>query len=231
MWETGADFVFTGEVIGQRPKSQVKNALRAIEKATGLEGRLLRPLSAQVLPPTEVEERGLVDREKLYGLAGRGRKPQIELARKYGLTTFMQPAGGCCFLTDKAYSDKFRDLIEHGDAQRLAVEDVFVLGVGRHFRLSPNLKVVVGRDEIENNFLSYYTDNRWSAIAAEFPGPFAVIIGDVADDDWESIASIVARYSGGKNESMVDVRFVCGDDVKVVGAAPATTDFLDDRRV
>ena len=73
--------------------------------------------------------------------------------------------------------------------------------------------------------------NRWAAVAIEFPGPFAVIIGDVADDDWESIASIVARYSGGKNESMVDVRFVCGDDVKVVGAAPATTNFLDDRRV
>jgi tRNA-specific 2-thiouridylase len=231
MWKTGADFVFTGEVIGQRPKSQVKNALRAIEKATGLEGRLLRPLSAQILPPTEVEERGLVDRDKLYGLAGRGRKPQLELARKFGLTTFSQPAGGCCFLTDKAYSDKFRDLIEHGDGQRPAVEDVFVLGVGRHFRLSSNLKVIVGRDEIENNFLSYHTDKRWSAAAVEFAGPIAVVIGDVAGDDWETIASIVARYSGGKNESTVDVRFVSGDDVKVVGAPPATTEFLDDHRI
>jgi len=231
MEERGADFVFTGEVIGQRPKSQVKSALRAIEKAAGLEGRLLRPLSAKVLPPTIAEEQGLVDREKLHGMVGRGRKPQIELARKYGLETFMQPAGGCCFLTDKAYSNKFKDVIENEGVKGLAVEDVFVLGVGRHFRLSPDLKVIVGRDEIENNFLSYYTEDRWSAGAVEYAGPVAVIMGAVTDADWEKIASIVARYSGGKDQTAVDVRFVNGDDVRVVTAAPAKSEFLDDTRI
>ncbi len=231
MEETGADFVFTGEVIGQRPKSQLKTMLRAIEKDTGLEGRLLRPLSAKALPPTIVEEEGLVDREKLYGIFGRGRKMQIELARRFGLKSFMQPSGGCCFLTDEAYSNKFRDVIEHGGTEGMSVEDVFVLGVGRHFRLSPKLKLIVGRDEIENNFLSYYTDNRWAAGAVEFAGPVAVIIGEVEDKEWETIASIIARYGGGKNEPAVDVRFVNGDDVKVISAAPATPEFLDDLRV
>jgi tRNA U34 2-thiouridine synthase MnmA/TrmU len=231
MERTGADFVFTGEVIGQRPKSQVKGALRAIEKETGLEGRLLRPLSALLFPPTEVETEGLVDRDKLYGITGRGRKIQIELAKRYGLTTYMQPAGGCCFLTDEAYSNKLKDIIEHDGSENLAVEDVFVLGVGRHFRLSPTLKVVVGRDEVENNFLSHLKNDRWSAVAMRFAGPTAVIIGDVSDDDWEAIASIVARYSDGSGENAIDVEFSHGDRVKRVTVAPASTEFLDTHRI
>ncbi|MCK5406565.1 MAG: hypothetical protein KAJ37_03885, partial [Candidatus Krumholzibacteria bacterium] len=95
MEEVKADFVFTGEVIGQRPMSQMKNTLAHTSKETGLRGKLLRPLSAKLLEPTEVEIAGLVDREKLYGFHGRNRKPQLELAEKFGLTEFMQPAGGC----------------------------------------------------------------------------------------------------------------------------------------
>ncbi len=231
MEETGADFVFTGEVLGQRPKSQVKGALRVIDKATGLEGRLLRPLSAKLFPATEVEEQGLVDRNKLYGITGRGRKMQIELAERFGLTTYMQPAGGCCFLTDEAYSNKFKDVIAHGGQERLTAEDVFVLGVGRHFRLSPNLKIVVGRDEIENNFLTYSANNRWSAVAVGYAGPTAVVMGDVSDVDWAAIGSIVARYCDGRHEKTIDVEFSRGDQVKRVTVAPASTEFLDAHRI
>jgi tRNA U34 2-thiouridine synthase MnmA/TrmU len=231
MERTGGDFVFTGEVLGQRPKSQVKVALRTIDKATGLEGRLLRPLSAKLFPPTDVEERGLVDRNKLYGMSGRGRKAQIELARRYGLTTYMQPSGGCCFLTDEAYSKKFKDIIAHDGGENLAAEDVFVLGVGRHFRFSPTLKIIVGRDEVENNFLAYSTNNRWSAVAVDYAGPTALIMGEVGDTDWESIGSIVARYCDGRHEETVDVEFSRGDQVKRVTVAPATTDFLDTHRI
>jgi tRNA U34 2-thiouridine synthase MnmA/TrmU len=231
MKERGADFVFTGEVLGQRPKSQVKSALRAVEKAAGLEGMLLRPLSAGMLPPTVVELSGAVDREKLLSITGRGRKTQIKLAAYYGLTTHMQPAGGCCFLTDKAYSKKFKDVIRYEHPENLTVEDVFVLGVGRHFRLSPRLKVVVGRDEIENNFLDHYAVDHWSAGVLGHAGPRAVVLGEASGNDWEEIASIVARYSDGKNEPQLDVEFKKGDRVKVLRVPPAASEVLDRFRV
>ncbi|MEJ2722694.1 MAG: hypothetical protein P8181_16385, partial [bacterium] len=237
MVETGADFVFTGEVLGQRPKSQVKSALRAVEKAAGLEGKLLRPLSAGVLPPTDVEISGAIDRKRLLSITGRGRKTQLKLAAHYGITAYMQPAGGCCYLTDKAYSRKFKDIIRHQGADSLSVEDVFILGVGRHFRLSPRLKVIVGRDEIENNFLDHYANDHWSAGVLGFAGPRAIVMGElseqseVEDREWAEIASIVARYSDGKKEPAVDVEFARGDRIKVVTVAPATGEMVERYRV
>jgi tRNA U34 2-thiouridine synthase MnmA/TrmU len=231
MERTSADFVFTGEVVGQRPKSQVKGALRAIEKEAGLEGRLLRPLSAKLLPATEVEKRGLVDREKLCRLSGRGRKAQIEMAARYGLKAYTQPAGGCCFLTDKAYSNKFKDIIEHRGADNLTVDDVFVLGVGRHFRLSPELRVIVGRNAVENNFLVHYANDRWSAGVIGFTGPQAVVLGEMDESQWTAVASIVARYSDGKDETLIDVEFVRGDSVKRVKTTPASREFLETHRI
>jgi tRNA U34 2-thiouridine synthase MnmA/TrmU len=231
MDELGADFVFTGEVIGQRPKSQMKGALRTIEKEVGLEGRLVRPLSARLLEPTEIEASGRVDRTKLYDIYGRGRKTQIELAEKYGIKDFMQPAGGCCFLTDQNYTKKFRDVIEHTDGTDLTVEDIFILGVGRHFRLSRDLKVIVGRDEVENNFLSHYRRDHWSVQATEFQGPTAIVMGEMSVSDVDMIAAMVARYCDGKREPAVDVRFELGSEERVVTAAPATDDVLDQYRV
>jgi tRNA-specific 2-thiouridylase len=231
MEQTGADFVFTGEVVGQRPKSQVKTALRAIEKEAGLEGRLLRPLSAKILPPTAAERDGLIDRQKLFALSGRGRKPQMDLARRYGISTYAQPAGGCCFLTDESYSAKFRDAIEHGGNRGLTVDDVFVLGVGRHFRFSPLLKVIVGRNAAENGFLAQIAGDRWSARAVGYNGPTALVLGEIADDEWERIASIVARYSDGKNEDSIEVEFVQGAKARRVRTAPAAADFVASRRV
>jgi tRNA U34 2-thiouridine synthase MnmA/TrmU len=231
MERTGADFVFTGEVVGQRPKSQVKTALGAIEKEAGLEGRLLRPLSAKKLPATVVEREGRIDRQKLYGLSGRGRKPQLELARRYGITTYAQPAGGCCFLTDEAYSNKFKDAISHGSAGRLSVDDVVVLGVGRHFRFSPVLKLIVGRNAAENHFLAHIKGDRWLAGVVGFTGPTALVQGEIGENDWVKIASIVARYSDGKSEDAIEVEFIRGSMSRRVNAAPAAADFVAALRI
>jgi tRNA U34 2-thiouridine synthase MnmA/TrmU len=231
MEKAGADFVFTGEVLGQRPKSQTKRAIAAIDKEVGLDGRLLRPLSARLLPATIVEKQGLVDRDKLHDISGRGRKRQIVLAERFGLDTYMQPAGGCCFLTDEAYSKKFRDTIEHTDGTDLDVEDVLLLGVGRHFRLSPAVKLIVGRDEVENNFLSHYEKEYWAVRAVGYTGPTAIVMGDNHYEHIETIASVVARYSDGKTQPAVNVRFKRGDDVRCVSVSPAADDLVRSLRV
>ncbi len=231
MKKVGGDFVFTGEVLGQRPKSQLKRTMRTVEGEAGLEGRLLRPLSARLLPPTILEAEGRIDRAKLLDIHGRGRKRQIALAKKYGLARFMQPAGGCCFLTDEAYTKKFRDIIAHSNGDALELEDIFILGVGRHFRFSPELKVVIGRDETENNFLLHYSGEYWLARVNGFTGPTAMVIGEFTDDDLDSIASVVARYSGGKSEPVVEVRFFWGDEVRAIKTAPASDAFVNSHRL
>lgn len=231
MDEVGADFVFTGEVIGQRPMSQMRQTIDLVERETELEGRLLRPLSAKLLPPTRVEEKGLIDREKLYGYYGRSRKPQIELAKKFGINEFMQPAGGCCFLTDKAYSRKLRDLLDSSEDKQLDMDAVYLLGVGRHFRLGPSLKVIVGRDETENNFLDFYRKAHWTLQAEDFNGPTAVVMGDMRNGDAEQAAALVARYCQGREENVVRVEFVRGDEREYREVAPATDELIEKIRI
>ncbi|HSM91282.1 MAG TPA: 7-cyano-7-deazaguanine synthase, partial [Anaeromyxobacteraceae bacterium] len=157
MEREGADFVFTGEVLGQRPKSQRRDTLRIVERESKMDGRLLRPLSAKLLKPTIPEEEGLVDRARLLDVSGRGRQRQIALAGELGLTDWPQPAGGCCFLTDESFSKKFFDLLSAreaaGEGRRITQEEVILLTVGRHFRLSPRAKLIVGRNEMENALL------------------------------------------------------------------------------
>jgi len=191
----------------------------------------LRPLSAKILPPTAAERTGLIDRERLHGFSGRGRKPQIDLAHRYGITAYSQPAGGCCFLTDGPYSAKFKDVIAHGGSSGLRVDDVFVLGVGRHFRFSPVLKAIVGRNAEENHFLARMTGNHWSAGVVGFNGPTAIVVGEIRDEEWIEIASIVARYSDGKNEDSIEVEFVRGETAKRVRTTPASADFVATRRI
>jgi len=231
MEELGADFVFTGEVIGQRPKSQLKKSLNTIEEEVGLRGRLLRPLSARLLQPTDVEKAGRVDRSKLLDLHGRGRKVQFRLAQHYGISNYMSPAGGCCFLTDKSYSSKLQDLVKHDGHDAVTPDDVFVLGVGRHFRLSGHTKVIVGRDETENNFLRFYQRDHWAARVVGHTGPTAIITGEMTDDDASTIASVVARYSGGRGEDSVEVRFEMGDAVKSLVVPPASDEVVERYRI
>ncbi len=150
MREVGADFIFTGEVLNERPMSQNGPAIKLIEEKAGLKGEILRPLSAKLLPETLVEQKGLVDRTKLCDIEGRSRKPQMSLASEFGVKVYPSPAGGC-LLTDKQYSEKLWDLFEH--KKNISLTDTELLRLGRHFRLGKN-KIIVGRNEKENKALA-----------------------------------------------------------------------------
>jgi len=149
MQEMGASFVVTGEVLAQRPMSQHRQALELIENRSGLKELLLRPLSAKLLPETLPEKEGWIKRDKLLGFSGRQRRPQMELAKSFGIRDYQNPAGGC-LLTDEQFSRRLRDLMRHCGLKK---EDVELLKTGRHFRLSTGAKLIVGRNEKEDNEL------------------------------------------------------------------------------
>jgi hypothetical protein len=188
--------------------SQRKVPMRVIERESGLEGRLLRPLSARLLPPTEPEKEGLVDRSLLLSLQGRTRRPQMDLIAERGITDYPLPAGGCCFLTDANYSRRFRDKMAHRSERPMDQEDVTLLKAGRHFRVSPALKLVIGRDERENQFLERFAKGERVRFEVEvIPGPVGLTDESVPDDQVERLcASIVARYSDGRDLASVAVR-------------------------
>lgn len=189
----GASFMVTGEVLGQRPMSQMAHALKTIERDAGLQRRVLRPLSAQVLPPTIPEEEGIVDRSKLYGITGRSRKPQMELARELGILEYPTPAGGC-LLTDQEFGDRVRDLFEH--QERIGLDDMELLRLGRQFRLSPSTKIVIGRNEGENRTLEQYADATNALLVPEgFPGPSALIVGTVTEEAKRQAVAMIAHYT------------------------------------
>jgi len=198
--ELGASFVATGEVLGQRPMSQHRRAMDLIERESGLTGLILRPLSAQLLQPTIPEKNGWVDRGKLLAIAGRSRKPQFALADVLGLRDYPCPAGGC-LLTDPAYARKVRDLADH---DRLTVEEVRLLRLGRHFRLSPQGKLVVGRNEEENGAL----ENQPLPCAikiepVDVPGPVGLLTAEWREPELSLATRIVARYSDGRDNEPV----------------------------
>ncbi|WP_291317523.1 thiamine biosynthesis protein [Desulfuromonas sp.] len=143
----GFDFLFSGEVLGQRPMSQNLNALRSVANYSGHPDRILRPLSARLLAITAMEEEGLVDRERLLDIQGRSRKPQEKLAREWGLTDYPSSGGGC-LLTEKSISNRLRDLFDH--RPEATVTDVELLKLGRQFRLSETAKLTLGRNQADN---------------------------------------------------------------------------------
>jgi tRNA U34 2-thiouridine synthase MnmA/TrmU len=196
MREKGADFVATGEVVGQRPMSQQKHMMNHILKVTGLQGRLLRPLSAKILKPTVPEEEGLVDREGLYDISGRSRKRQLELAREFGLDDFSWPAGGCLF-TDTFISRRVKDLLDHHRDETPL--DYFLLTVGRHIRVSKKAKIIVSKNEAENNVLEKYCDFSDLFFIPAFRGPCVYGKGEFSQEDIALTVSILSRY--GKPES------------------------------
>jgi len=203
MADLGASFVVTGEVVGQRPKSQMRFGLEAVERESGLAGLIVRPLSAKLLRPTVPEEKGWIDREKLLGLHGRTRKPQLELARKFGITRYESPAGGC-LLTDENYARVFKDLRDHGE---LSVPNVRMLTVGRQFRLCPRAKLVVGRNHAENEALFALKPAHARFVKAiDCRGPVAVLSGRPSDDDLIVAARVVARYADTPSDRVVRVR-------------------------
>jgi len=191
-----ADFLFTGEVLGERPMSQHGAALRTIEKEAGLEGKLLRPLSAKLLAETEAEKQGLIDREQLLAIEGRSRKPQFELAKQFGIKVYPSPAGGC-LLTCEEYAKKLRDLFNH--KKRVSVEDVALLRVGRHFRLGEN-KIVVGRNQAENVYLAEHRGRGdfLFEVPAPIMGPTTLLQGPKNRTAIEVAAKLTAFYSDSK---------------------------------
>ena len=205
MEENEFDFIITGEVIGQRPKSQRKDSMSVIARESGAEDRLLRPLCAKNLPVTLPEREGWVNRDELYDFHGRNRKPQIALAHKFGFTDFAQPAGGCCFLTDQSYSSKLKDLWSARGERTYELDDIMLLKVGRHIRPKPYYKLIIGREDGENNYLSGYFNEFTNIKTISHKGPLALIDGTVNKTDMEEAAAIVARYSQGRDADTVEV--------------------------
>ena len=193
MAQLGYDFVATGEVLNQRPMSQNRQSLGVVARASGLEGRLVRPLSAQLLDPTIPEQEGKLDRSKLLGLSGRRREPQFELAKKYGLTDYPSPAGGCK-LTEKGFGRKLKDLLDHeGLDERRLVE---LLLVGRRFRLPDGTGVILGRDANENRLLAARRAPSDTLVApVSVPGPTALLPRVASESDLETATRIVCAWS------------------------------------
>ncbi len=206
MSENNFDFIITGEVLGQRPMSQRRDAMQIVVKNTNTNDCLLRPLCAQRLPETRPETEGWVDRKRLLGLTGRSRKPQIELAKNYGFNDYSQPAGGCCFLTDEAYSTKLVDMWTARNDRDYDLDDIMLLKVGRHLRPKPHFKIIVGREEGENRFLEGYRKQFIHLRATHHAGPLVLLDGKVQNkEEMELAARLCARFSQGKNEPVMAV--------------------------
>lgn len=203
--EHGFDFIVTGEVMGQRPMSQRKATMPIIQRESGAGDLLLRPLCAKNLPPTLPEREGWVDRERLYDFSGRSRKPQMALARQFGFSDYAQPAGGCCFLTDKSYSDKLVDMWQHRASRDYQLDDIMLLKVGRHLRPAPHFKVIIGREEGENKFLEGYRKQYVHLRTTSHNGPLVLVDGEVNDADLETAARVTARFSQGRDAEAVEV--------------------------
>ena len=205
MRERGFDFIATGEVVGQRPKSQRKDTMPIVQRDSGAEDLLLRPLCAKRLPPTLPEREGWVDRELLLDFSGRSRKPQMALAKKYGLDDYAQPAGGCCFLTDPQYSVKLTDLWRNRGDRAYDLDDIMLLKVGRHIRPGSGFKVIIAREEGEGRFLQGYRKRFVSLTTLSHGGPEALLDGAATDSDIELAARLVARYGQGRDSESVRI--------------------------
>ena len=226
MDEVGASFIVTGDVLGQRPMSQRRDAMKLIDNESGLTGYVLRPLSAALLEPTVPETEGWVDREKLLAVSGRSRKPQMDLADEMGIGDYPCPAGGC-LLTDPIFAQRLRDLLRH--AGELWKEDVTLLKLGRHFRLSAGVKAIVGRDQKENHLLANQMREGDHALEVSGqPGPLTLVRGEVTDDELAVAAAITSRYgkSGGRAPTTVLCRKVGGGAAVGMSVGPVDRDVI-----
>lgn len=220
MKEAGASFIFTGEVLGQRPMSQRKEAMKKIDKEADLTGYVLRPLCAKHLEPTIPEKEGLVDREQLLSIKGRSRKEQMQLADIFQIKDYRCPAGGCA-LTDPEFAYRMRDLLKYSDP---SVNDTHLLKVGRHFRIAPEAKLIVGRREQDNARLETLAQKGDVLLLMErIEGPLALVRGEITDSRLELAATIIARYSKEQDDDTAHVKvFTKGneEESRVVSVKP-----------
>jgi tRNA U34 2-thiouridine synthase MnmA/TrmU len=195
--EIRAAFIFTGEVLDERPMSQHFKAMKIVEEESGLKGRLLRPLSARLLPETVIEKKGLVKRDKLLDIRGRSRKPQIKLAEEFNIADYPCPAGGC-LLTYKEFANKLRDLFRH--RKRCSMLDVALLKVGRHFRFGEN-KIIVGRNKAENKVLTIKkARNDYYFEVPDVGSPITILQGLKTKKAIEVAAALTAFYSDAESD-------------------------------
>ena len=215
MQKKSYDFLFSGEVLGQRPMSQNKSSLGYVEKHSGFKGYILRPLSARNLPLTIPEKEGLVDRNRLLDISGRGRSRQIKLAEKFGVTDYPAPAGGC-LLTDKNFTNRLKDLFKYQD--ECTEKELHLLKHGRHFRLNPDAKLIVGRTERDNqNILKYHNPAADTVIdVKDYPSPIALVPHGAKIDSIQLAAAICTGYSKAPKLSPVDVLVKTSGKKKVI---------------
>jgi tRNA U34 2-thiouridine synthase MnmA/TrmU len=243
MEKTGADFIITGEVLGQRPMSQNGNALKIIEDETQTNGKIVRPLSFRHLPLTEAESKGLIKREKLGDIKGRSRKGQLQLAKKFDISDPPNAAGGC-LLTDPAFSIRVRDLYDHTTKGIPDMNDIELLKIGRHFRLSDNTKLVVGRNKMENEILdSLKLDDDIVIEVSNHPGPICILrtkkqlltsssSAAVAEKEIKIAASTALRYSDSPRDKLSSVKIkIIGQKEKEIQVFPIDNKVLDELRI
>src|SRR3970040_776981 len=218
MEEIGADFIISGEVLGQRPMSQHGPALKTIEKESGLEGKIVRPLSAALLPPTDPEKSGLIKRENLGMIKGRSRKPQLQMAREYEIEN-PPNAGGGCLLTDPAFAIRAKDLFKHTETP--TTNDIDLLKIGRHFRFDEKTKLVVGRNHNENEMIkSLALPGDILFEARDHVGPVSILRGENNGDYMDFAAQITLRYSDAtKSESSTVITELNGKKTEILAKA------------
>ena len=223
MEEQDAQFVVSGEVLGQRPKSQHHRALLQAAEESGLGDRLLRPLSANLLPDTLPVKKGWLRKEDLLAIQGRSRERQMALARELGVTDYPQPAGGCV-LVERAYASRVRDAFGHVGREEVDVEAFRLLKIGRHFRLSDRIKAIVGRNESENDLLMGFTKGRSRIDPVDVMGPTTLVEGDAREDEILLAGALAARYSDHGERSTIPMAVVRGDVKRIIDVAPLAHD-------
>jgi tRNA-uridine 2-sulfurtransferase len=236
MEKIGADFIVTGEVLGQRPMSQNGNALKIIENETQTSGKIVRPLSFRHLPLTDAEVQGLVKREELGDIKGRSRRGQLQLAKKYDIADPPNAAGGC-LLTDPAFSKRVRDLYNHSKDTPPDMNDVELLKIGRHFRLSHNTKLIVGRNQRENQILeSLKLDYDIIIEVSDHVGPTCILrTKNPTEKEIEIAASTALRYSDSPKDKLSNVKVRIGQkkdlEEKELQVSPLDDKILNQLRI
>ena len=185
--------------------SQRKATMPIVAEKSGALDRLLRPLCAKNLPETLPEREGWIDRNNLLDITGRGRGKQIDLAKRLNIEDYAQPAGGCCFLTDKYYSKKLQDMWQSRGSKDYTLDDIMLLKVGRHIRPKPHYKLIIARDEGEGNYLEGYKREFTTIKVTSHPSALVLVQGDFTKADAELAAKIAGRYSQGRNSDEVSV--------------------------
>jgi len=225
MEEEGAQIVLSGEVVGQRPMSQHLRAMALVAEESGLGERLFRPLSAALLPDALPVRNGWFPRERQLALRGRGRQGQVALAASFGITSYPQPAGGCLLL-EKVYAARLRDAFAHLGRDRMGIPEFLLLKNGRQFRLSDEVKVIVGRNEGENTTLAAFRAGRVSIEPVSVMGPLTLVEGRPSPEEILTAASLAARYADRAGDEPVEMTIIDAAGERTVGVLPFATDDL-----